>query len=162
MNRKSWSKMHFCFGTKGFMFYSEVLFRKNFVNKSRVRTSNIWFIIIFRIWEALEFNIIPNLNFIEWMKNIWKLIAAKINRRNFEMEQNTTTESYLEEITFIYTPKTSISDWWREVRERSLNDRVFPVISECTSDSLHTGETQALFRDFVKFSNFRKLFSWPW
>ena len=24
------------------------------------------------------------------------------------------------------------------------------------------GETQALFRDFVKFSNFRKLFSWPW
>ena len=54
------------------------------------------------------------------------------------MEQNTTTESYLEEITFVYTPKTSISDWWREVRESSLNDRVFPVISEYTSDSLHT------------------------
>ena len=46
------------------------------------------------------------------------------------MEQNTTTESYLEEITFVYTPKTSISDWWREVRESSLNDRAFPVITD--------------------------------
>ena len=50
------------------------------------------------------------------------------------MEQNTTTESYLEEITFVYTPKTSISDWWREVRESSLNDSVCPVISKAPQD----------------------------
>ena len=46
----------------------QFLFRKHFVNKYRVRTFNIWLIIIFRIWEALEFKLIPNLNFIEWIK----------------------------------------------------------------------------------------------
>ena len=40
----------------------------------------------------------------------------KISRRKNKMEQN-TTESYLEDITFVYTPKTSISAWWREVRK---------------------------------------------
>ena len=46
----------------------QFLFRKHFVNKYRVRTFNIWLIIIFRIWEALKFKLIPNLNFIEWIK----------------------------------------------------------------------------------------------